>query len=59
MLDHLKKQHGISTQTIYNDLHGFIRNQDTHLKECVEVYKGETQQREDVIQIAPSQPSSN
>ena len=59
MLDHLQKQHGISTQTIYNDLHGFIRNQDTHLKECIEVYEGETQQREDVIQIAPSQPSSN
>ena len=59
VLTHLQKQHGISTQTIYNDLHGFIRNQDTHLKECIEVYKGETQQREDVIQIAPSQHSSN
>ena len=25
MLDHLRKQHDISTQTVYNDLHGFIR----------------------------------
>ncbi len=26
LLDHLKKIHGISTQTIYNDIHGFIRS---------------------------------
>ena len=25
LLEHLKKFHGISTQTIYNDIHGFIR----------------------------------
>ena len=30
MLQHLRKFHGISTETIYNDLHGFIRNQDIH-----------------------------
>ncbi len=57
MLDHLQKHHGISTQTVYNDLHGFIRNQDTHLKECVEVYEGETQQRKDDLQLESSQPS--
>jgi hypothetical protein len=59
ILDHLQRQHDISTQTIYNDLHGFIRNQNTHLKECVEVFEGETQPREDVVQIDPSQPSSD
>ena len=35
ILDHLQKQNGISTQTVYNDLHGFIRNKDTHLKEYI------------------------
>ncbi len=30
MLQHLRKFHGLSTETIYNDLHGFIRNQDIH-----------------------------
>ena len=30
ILQHLRKFHGISTETIYNDLHGFIRNQDIH-----------------------------
>ena len=50
MLDHLQKQHGISTQTVYNDLHGFIRNKDTHLKECIEVYNPETQPMKDSLQ---------
>ena len=50
MLDHLQKQHGISTQTVYNDLHGFIRNKDTHLKECIEVYNPETQPMKDNLQ---------
>ena len=30
MLDYLQKAHGISTETIYNDLHGFIRVQTIH-----------------------------
>ena len=30
ILQHLRKFHGLSTETIYNDLHGFIRNQDIH-----------------------------
>ena len=54
ILDHLQKQHGISTQTVYNDLHGFIRDQNTHLKECIEVYDAETQQREDDFQFESS-----
>ena len=57
ILDHLQKQHGISTQTVYNDLHGFIRNQDTHLKEGIDVYNTETRQREDDFQIESSQLS--
>ena len=57
MLDYLQKQHGISTQTVYNDLHGFIRNKDTHLKECIEVYNDEMQQGEDDFQLESSQLS--
>ncbi|RKU26845.1 hypothetical protein C6497_12425 [Candidatus Poribacteria bacterium] len=57
MLDHLQKQHDISTQTVYNDLHGFIRNQNTHLKECIEVYNAETEPKKDVFQIESSQSS--
>ena len=55
MLDHLQKQNGISTQTVYNDLHGFIRNQSTHQMKYMEIYKGVTQYSEDSIKINPSQ----
>ena len=58
MLDHLQKQHGISTQTVYNDLHGFIRNQSIHQKTYIEGFRVGTQPKEDVFQIAPSQPSN-
>ena len=58
MLDHLQKQHGISTQTVYNDLHGFIRNQSIHQKTYIEGFRVATQPKEDVFQIAPSQPSN-
>ena len=59
MLDHLQKQHGISTQTVYNDLHGFIRNKDTHLKECIDVYNTERQLKKDVFQTSLSQPRND
>ena len=58
ILDHLQKQHGISTQTVYNDLHGFIRNQSIHQKTYIEGFRVGTQPKEDVFQIAPSQPSN-
>ena len=57
ILDHLQKQHGISTRNVYNDLHGFIRDQNTHLKECIEVYNAETEPKKDVFQIESSQSS--
>lgn len=50
MLYYLEKHHGISTQTVYNDLHGYIRNQDTHQRAFIEVYQSETQKREDFLQ---------
>ena len=59
MLDHLQTQHGISTQTVYNDLHGFIRNKDTHLKECIDVYNTERQLKKNVFQPSLSQPRND
>lgn len=56
ILEHLQTQHGISTPTVYNDLHGFIRNQNIHQKTYIEGFKVGTQPKEDVFQIAPSQP---
>lgn len=45
MLNHLKKYHGISTETIYNDLHGFIKNQGIHQTAYIEFYRGLTYQQ--------------
>ena len=47
ILDHLQKQHGISTQTVYNDLHGFIRDQSSHQKTSIEIYQAEMELVED------------
>ena len=44
ILNYLGKHHGISTETIYNDLHGFIRNQDMHQNASIEFYVGSIQQ---------------
>ena len=46
MLDYLWKSHGISMETIYNDLHGFIRYQDVHQSAYAEFYAGFTCQNE-------------
>ena len=45
MLNHLQKYHGISPETIYNDLHGFIKNQDIHQTAYIEFYMGLTNQQ--------------
>ena len=44
ILNYLGKHHGISTKTIYNDLHGFIRNQDAHQIAAIAFYMGSIQQ---------------
>ena len=49
MLNHLQKQHDISTKTVYNDLHGFIRNQSIHQGTYIEVYKSETAEHKDFL----------
>ena len=40
ILTHLSKYHSISTESIYNDLHGFIRNQDIHGDAYTLFYRG-------------------
>ena len=40
LLNHLSKCHGISMETIYNDLHGFIKNQNMHHKAYRKFTKG-------------------
>lgn len=42
ILDYLRNHHGISTETIYNDIHGFIRHQDIHHAAYTELYTGVT-----------------
>ena len=40
LLQHLRKYHSISTETIYNDIYGFIRSQDIHWKAYKEIMIG-------------------
>ena len=42
ILEHLRKYHGLSTETIYNDLQGFIKHQDIHQSAYTEFYRGFT-----------------
>lgn len=46
ILNHLQKYHNISTNTIYNDLHGFIRYQNVHQSASAEFFKGLMSQKE-------------
>ena len=40
ILIHLRNSHGISVETIYNDIHGFIKDQTIHMEVYREIYKG-------------------
>ncbi len=42
MLRHLRNSHDISVETIYNDIHGFIKDQDNHLDVYKLIHKGLT-----------------
>ena len=42
MQEYLRKFHNISSETIYNDIHGFITNQNIHHKASKEFYLGFT-----------------
>ena len=41
ILTYLRKYHGIYTQTIYNDLHGYIKHQEIHHKAYSEYRRGQ------------------
>ncbi len=42
---HLERYHGVLSETVYNDLHGFIKNQDIHLEAYVDFYMGAAEAR--------------
>ena len=42
VLDYLRTRHGISSNTIYNDLHGFIRVQEIHKSAYTKFYEART-----------------
>ena len=44
ILDYLRTSHGISSEAIYNDLHGFIRGQGIHKSAYTKFYEGRTSQ---------------
>ena len=46
IMNHLQKYHNISTNTIYNDLQGFIKYQNIHQNAYTEFFKGLTYQNE-------------
>ena len=46
IMNHLQKYHNISTNTIYNDLHGFIKYQNVHQSASAEFFKGLMSQKE-------------
>ena len=54
ILQHLRKYHDISTETIYNDLHGFIKNQNLHQRSYIDFFIGLSHQfrRDDDLAIA-------
>ena len=52
LLEHLQKAHGISTEIIYNDLHGFIRDRTIHRVAVKKFYEGLSQQSDGEHQAA-------
>ena len=56
---HLERHHGVSAETVYNDLHGFIKNQDIHLETYVDFYMGTVEaQKGDVENGDPEEIST-
>ena len=47
ILDYLREYHDIRTETIYNDLHGFIRHRGIHRSAYIEFYKGESESNQE------------
>ena len=51
-LDYLRKYHGITTHTIYNDIFGYIKNQEKHLSAYTEFFIGLTSYQKDEYEEA-------
>ncbi len=45
MLKHLRNSHDISVETIYNDIHGFVKDQRNHKQFYETIYEGLVQKR--------------
>ena len=45
MLKHLRNSHDISVETIYNDIHGFVKDQRNHIQFYKTIYEGLVQKR--------------
>ena len=54
MLNYLRKHHDISTETIYNDLHGFITKRSIHESAYTQFYKGLTCQNRGISAKTPT-----
>ena len=51
ILTYLRKHHGIYTQTIYNDLQGYIKHQKNHHKAYIEYGRGQLSRRNNAVRI--------
>ena len=51
VLRYLRKYHGIYTQTIYNDLQGYIKHQKNHHKAYIEYGRGQLSRRNNAVRI--------
>ena len=50
LLDNLQEFHSISTESIYNDIHGFIKYQNIHQSACIQLYAAQTYQEKEIEQ---------
>ena len=58
ILMHLRNSHGISVETIYNDIHGFIKDQTIHMEVYMAIYKGLIHEQRGSVENANSNADS-
>ena len=58
ILRHLRNSHGISVETIYNDIHGFIKDQTIHMEVYMAIYKGLIHEQRGGVENANSNADS-
>ena len=59
ILDYLRSAHGISTESIHNDIFGFIRHQNLHQSAYTEFYRGLSSQMKGDFEAAIAQYSES